>query len=259
MTLLQGDCLDRMKEIPDGSVDMVLCDLPYGSTKCAWDVIIPFDALWREYRRACKETAAIVLFGKEPFTSNLITSNVKEYRQKLTWLKTRPTNMFNAKKQFMNWTEDIVVFYRRLPTYNPIMRKDGGFTRGKVQRVRTQRDNGVFVTTGEKAGYVHKSNNGSFYPKTVLEFSNVNGHKHLHPTQKPVALLEYLIKTYTNPGETVLDNCMGSGSTGVACAQTGREFIGIELSKSYFDIAKERIEKAAAESQSEWLDRLLEA
>lgn len=241
MKLLQGDCLELMQDIPDSSIDMVLCDLPYGTTACRWDNIIPFESLWEQYNRIVKDNGAMALFGKEPFTSIMITSNIRNYRQKLTWLKTRPTNVFNAKKQFMNWTEDIVIFYRKLPTFNPIMRTDGEFIGEKTLRKNTDRRKGTLGKTGEKEGYVYKNNEGLFYPKTVLEFSNVNEHKNLHPTQKPVELLEYLIKTYTNEGDTVLDNCMGSGSTGVACVNTERDFIGIELNKKYFEIAKSRM------------------
>lgn len=244
--LLNGDCLELMQTIPDHSVDMVLCDLPYGTTKCRWDISIPFDNLWEQYHRLAKENAAVCLFGVEPFTSRMIMSNILEYRQKLTWLKTRPTNFFNAKKQFMNWTEDVVVFYKRLPTFNPQMRTDGVFSGAKVQHTNTKRENGVFQSTGEKEGYIHQSNGGMFYPKTILEYSGVNNTntQHRHPTQKPVALLEYLIRTYTNAGNVVLDNCMGSGSTGVACVNTGRSFIGIELDKGYFETAEKRIQDA---------------
>jgi site-specific DNA-methyltransferase (adenine-specific) len=185
--------------------------------------------LWEQYNRIIKDNGAIVLFGNEPFTSNLILSNINQYRQKLTWLKTRPTNVFNAKKQFMNWTEDIVIFYKRLPEFHPQMRTDGQFTGKKIQRMNTDRKQGTLGRTGEKKNYIHESNNGLFYPKTVLEYSNVNNGKNklYHPTQKPVTLLEYLIKTYTNENMIVLDNCMGSGSTGVACINTNRKFIGI--------------------------------
>jgi site-specific DNA-methyltransferase (adenine-specific) len=243
MELYLGDCIEIMPTLADNSIDCVICDLPYGTTQCKWDVLIDFDALWREYLRVTKETAAIVLFATEPFTSKLILSNINLYRQKLTWLKTRPTNVFNAKKQFMNWTEDIVIFYRKLPTFNPQMRTDGQFSGAKKQHTNTVRENGVFSRTGEKEGYVHEPNGGLFYPKTVLEYSNVNHGKNCyHPTQKPVALLEYLIKTYTNAGDVILDNCMGSGSTGIACKNTDRKFIGIESNSDYFNIAKERIE-----------------
>jgi site-specific DNA-methyltransferase (adenine-specific) len=250
--LRQGDCLELMKDIPDKSIDMILCDLPYGTTACKWDCIIPFDKLWEQYNRIIKDNGAIVLFGSEPFTSKLIISNIKRFRQKLTWLKTRPTNVFNAKKQFMNWTEDICVFYRKSPKFNPQMRTDGVFSGIKVQRMNTDRLLGTMGKTGEQKDYVHQSNGGLFYPKTVLEFSNVhNSSFHFHPTQKPVALLEYLIKTYTNENEVVLDNCMGSGSTGVACVNTNRNFIGIELDEKYFNIAKERIEKVQHEDKGE--------
>ena len=246
--LIHGDCLTEMKLIPDASVDMILCDLPYGTTACKWDVIIPFDKLWEQYERIIKDNGAIVLFSGEPFTSNLIVSNIRLFRQKLTWLKTRPTNVFNAKKQFMNWTEDICVFYKKATTFNPQMRTDGVFTGAKIQRNNHDRSNGTLGKTGEKKDYVHESNGGLFYPKSVLEFSNVhNGGTGFHPTQKPVALLEYLIKTYTNEGETVLDNTMGSGSTMVACVNTNRKGIGIEMDEKYFEIAKNRVEKALEE------------
>lgn len=243
--LWKGDCLELMKDIQDKSIDMILCDLPYGTTTCKWDIVIPFESLWQQYNRIIKDNGAILLFGTEPFTSYLIMSQLHFYRQKLTWLKTRPTNVFNAKKQFMNWTEDIIVFYKKLPTYNPIMRTDGMFTGIKVQHINTDRSKGTLGKTGEKEGYVHKGNGGLFYPKTVLEFSNVhNGRNKLfHPTQKPVDLLEYLINTYTNKGDIVLDNCMGSGSTGVACVNTNRKFIGIEKDDKYYEIAKDRIEE----------------
>ena len=236
------DCLQGMKRIPDGSVDAVICDLPFGTTACKWDNIIPFEPLWEQYHRVCKPNAAVVLFAGEPFTSFLIMSNLKEYRQKLTWAKTRPTNVMNAKKQFMNWTEDICIFYRSLPTYNPQMRTDGQFTGSKVQHCHHDRSNGTLGQTGEKAGYVHEGNGGLFYPKSVLEFSNVhNGGTAVHPTQKPVDLIAYLIRTYSNPGDTILDNTIGSGTTAVAALREKRHFIGFELNRDYYDIALRRI------------------
>jgi len=242
------DCLEGMKQIPDGSVDAIICDLPYGTTACKWDVVIPFEPLWEQYHRVCKPNAAIVLFAGEPFTSFMIMSNLDEYRQKLIWAKTRPTNVFNAKKQFMNWTEDICVFYRSLPTFNPQMRTDGQFTGAKVQHKHHDRSTGTLGQTGEKAGYIHKGNGGLFFPKSVLEFSNVHhGDECLHPTQKPVDLIAYLVRTYTNEGDTVLDNCMGSGTTAIACIKEKRHFIGFELSKDYFDKAQKRIK--ATQSQ----------
>ena len=237
------DCLEGMKQIPDGCVDAVICDLPYGTTACAWDSVIPFEPLWEQYHRVCKPNAAIVLFAGEPFTSFMIMSNLDEYRQKLTWVKTRPTNVFNAKKQFMNWTEDICVFYRSLPTFNPQMRTDGQFTGAKVQHEHHDRMQGTMGRTGLKAGYVHEGNGGLFYPKSVLEFSNVHhGDECLHPTQKPVDLIAYLVRTYTNEGDTVLDNCMGSGTTAIACIKEKRHFVGFELNKEYYEKAVKRIE-----------------
>ena len=241
-TIYNEDCLTGMQRIPDGSVDCIICDLPYGTTACKWDSVIPFEPLWEQYHRVCKPNAAIVLFAGEPFTSFLIMSNLAEYRQKLTWLKTRPTNVFNAKKQFMNWTEDICIFYRSLPTYNPQMRTDGQFTGSKVQHCHHDRSNGTLGQTGEKAGYVHEGNGGLFYPKSVLEFSNVhNGGTAVHPTQKPVDLIAYLIRTYSNPGDTILDNTIGSGTTAVAALREKRHFIGFELNRDYYDIALRRI------------------
>lgn len=235
------DCLIGMKGIPDKSIDCIICDLPYGTTSCKWDIVIPFKELWEQYDRISKDNAAIVLFAAEPFTSYLITSNIKIFRQKLTWLKTRPTNVFNAKKQFMNWTEDICVFYKLLPTFNPQMRTDGTFTGRKIQRCNHDRSNGTLGSTGEKKNYVHEGNNGLFYPKSVLEYSNVN-HEGVHPTQKPVELIRYLIRTYTNEGDLILDNCMGSGTTAVACIREKRHFIGFEIDEQYFNIACKRIE-----------------
>ena len=233
-----------MKRIPDGSVDCIICDLPYGTTACKWDVVIPFEPLWEQYHRVCKPNAAIVLFAGEPFTSFLIMSNLNEYRQKLTWLKTRPTNVFNAKKQFMNWTEDICIFYRSLPTYNPQMRTDGQFTGAKVQHCHHDRSNGTLGQTGEKAGYIHEGNGGLFYPKSVLEYSNVhNGGTAVHPTQKPVELIRYLIRTYSNPEDVILDNTIGSGTTAIAAIREHRHYIGFELNKEYYDIACRRIAK----------------
>ena len=236
------DCLIGMQRIPDVSVDAVICDLPYGTTACKWDIIIPFEPLWEQYHRVCKPNAPIVLFAGEPFTSLLIMSNLSEYRQKLTWLKTRPTNVFNAKKQFMNWTEDICVFYRSLPTFNPQMRTDGQFTGAKVQHCHHDRSTGTLGQTGEKAGYVHEGNGGLFYPKSVLEYSNVHhGNDCLHPTQKPVNLVSYLIMTYTNEGDTVLDNCSGSGTTAIACIKENRHFICFEKDETYWKKSVERV------------------
>lgn len=240
--LFHADCLELMSKASDSSVDMILCDLPYGTTACSWDIIIPFEPLWKQYKRIIKPNGAIVLTASQPFTSFLITSNLEMFRQNLVWLKTRPTNVFNAKKMFMKWTEDICIFYKSPPTFNPIMRTDGIFTGKKVQRMNTDRSQGTLGKTGEKKDYVHEGNGGLFYPKTVLEFSNVS-RPHLHPTQKPVELFEYLIKTYTNEGDTVLDNCAGSGTTAVACQNLGRKWILIEKELKYCEIIKKRLEE----------------
>lgn len=242
-SIILSDCIEAMKHIESNSIDAIICDLPYQVTSCKWDILIPFEDLWNCYDRVIKDNGAIVLFGREPFTSYLIISNVKRYRQKLTWLKTRPTNVMNAKKQFMNWTEDIVIFYKSLPTFNPQMRTDGAFTGSKIQRLNTDRSKGVFGKTGEKKDYIHESNNGLFYPKTVLEFSNVNQHKNIHPTQKPVELIEYLIKTYSNEGDLILDNTAGSMTTAIAAINTNRNFICIEKDEKFFQLGIERVEQ----------------
>ena len=231
MILLQGDCLELMKQVPDKSIDLTLCDLPYGTTKCKWDTVIPFDKLWEQYNRIIKDNGAIVLFGNEPFSSQLRLSNLKNYKYDWVWDKKRGSNFATVKIRPFNSFENIMVFYKKQPTYNPQMWKSTPYTCnqgyvGEAKQTGLYRDNVITV------------NNGDRYPLTILSFSKETG---LHPTQKPVALLEYLIKTYTNEGDVVLDNCMGSGSTGVACVNTNRNFIGIELDENYFKIAKERI------------------
>lgn len=236
MQLMKGDCLEEMKKIPDGSVDMILCDLPYGTTACKWDSIIPFDALWMQYRRIAKPDAAIVLTAAQPFTSALIASNFKQFKYTWVWDKVnRYTGALNANRMPLRRHEDVCVFYKKQPTYNKQYRE------GKPY---------VAKRSGEYTGYgAHKavdgSNDGRHNPCTILAIVADNKKENgLHPTQKPVALMEYMIRTYTNEGETVLDNCAGSGTTGVACANTGRKFIGIERDEKYFDIAKARIEQA---------------
>lgn len=227
--LMKGDCLELMNQIPDGSVDMVLCDLPYGTTQNKWDAVIPFEALWAEYRRIRKPSAAIILTAAQPFTSALIMSNVEEFKYSWTWRKSKPTGHLNAKKQPMRNTEDVTVFYRHQCLYSP-----QGVRDTDVMVSRTNRGN-----YGECSKTTRQTVTG--YPTTLLEFATENG---THPTQKPVALMEYLIRTYTHEGMIVLDNCFGSGTTGVACANTGRKFIGIEMDEKYFEIAKDRIDKA---------------
>lgn len=244
----QGDCLELMKNIPDKSVDMILCDLPYGTTQCKWDTVIPFEPLWEQYKRIIKDNGAICLFSQQPFTTDLINSNRKMFRYEIIWEKTSPTNFLNAKKQPLRNHENIVVFYRKAPTYNPIKRI---VPRNDIGRKRTNYSTKAQQYNEYRNESYKYTEDGTRYPLDVIKFSNWNGalfgkteNATKHPTQKPVDLCEYLIKTYTNDGETVLDNCMGSGSTGVACVNAGRNFIGIELDEHYFDVAKQRINQA---------------
>lgn len=233
MKLQHGDCLKLMNEIPPGSVDMILCDLPYGATRCRWDTVIPFDQLWRQYKRVIKDNGAIVLFGTEPFATMLRASNLKMYRYDIIWCKNIPTGFLNSNRMPLRKHENICVFYKQLPTYNPQK------TTGTPYKKHKNHSN-IYGKFKEQP----RINDGTRYPTSIVSFPSVNTQSYaerLHPTQKPVALLEYLIKTYTNPGDTVLDNCMGSGSTGVACVNTERGFIGIELDDKYYDIANERI------------------
>lgn len=232
-SLMHGDCLELMKGIPDGSVDMILCDLPYGTTQCKWDTVIPFEPLWQQYKRIIKDNGAIVLFGSEPFSTELRHSNLKMFRYDWIWEKEQGANFMLCKYQPYKVHEIISVFGKKSCFYNPQMTQGKPYISGKG-------------TSGDITGNVIKvqtKNEGTRYPRSILRF-NTDKNKSLHPTQKPVALLEYLIKTYTNEGDLVLDNCMGSGSTGVACMKTGRRFIGIELDEKYFEIAKQRIESA---------------
>ena len=320
--LMHGDCLERMKEIPDGSVDMILCDLPYGTTACKWDSVIPFEPLWEQYRRIAKRNAAIVLTASQPFTTALIASNMDMFRYSWVWEKDQGVNFMSAKRQPLKVHEDVLVFYTDLAEqrgaaveYAPLReyfqaeRAKSGLSSQEVQAVLgnymanhyftngvqfciPSEDNyaklqttGYFQrpydeiraeyqrlgesikpvtynpqmtegkpyisgkgTSGEVTGSVQKVqtvNEGTRYPRSVVSIKRQTG---LHPTQKPVALMEYLIKTYTNEGETVLDNCMGSGTTGVACVNTGRRFIGIERDDAYFEIAQRRIEHEAGKT-----------
>ena len=250
--LMHGDCLELMKDVPDQSVDMILCDLPYGTTACAWDAVIPFEPLWEQYRRVAKRNAAIVLTASQPFTTALISSNMREFRYSWVWVKSRVTGFANAKLQPLRCVEDVVVFYRSRPTYNP----------QGIRRIDAVKRNGASVggdslrgDTGASAGrgslrtaggeYVQEFTG---YPRQVLSIGSESGT--VHPTQKPVALMEYMIRTYTQEGETVLDNCAGSFTTGVACLNTGRNFIGIERDDHYFKIGSERMAKRAAEIEA---------
>lgn len=233
--LYSGDCLEVMQDIPDQSVDLILCDLPYGTTQNKWDTVIPFDGLWAAYNRVCR--GAIVLTAAQPFTSALIMSNVKDFKYQWVWEKTQAVGHLNAWKQPMRKHEDICVFYRKQPTYNPqITDKPKENIRPQTTRTKTTSN------YGEHGLDVFKCPPDKSMPSSVLKFANAQ--KTVHPTQKPVALMEYLIKTYTNEGGTVLDNCMGSGTTGVACGNTARNFIGIEQERKYFHMARKRIAEA---------------
>lgn len=323
ITLLFGDCLEVMKSIPGGSVDMILCDLPYGTTACKWDSVIPFEPLWKEYKRIAKDNAAIVLTASQPFTSALIMSNPEMFRYSWVWEKEQGVNFLSAKKNPMKVHEDIIVFYldeaevkgrskkfSELREYFTSERARLGLSAGEIKRLLGNNMGGHYFTSGvqwtlpteenylklqasggfsrdwremkrqfdqiaeecripyfpqmtagepyisgagssgEVTGNVMKtrtSNEGTRYPRSVQRFKRETG---LHPTQKPVALMEYMIRTYTNEGETVLDNCMGSGTTGVACINTNRRFIGIEKDEKYFEIASNRINEALSNHEA---------
>ena len=227
-----GDCLDILPTLADNSVDMVLVDLPYGTTACKWDSTIPLDKLWEQYNRICKEDGAMVFTAAQPFTTILVASNLKNFRYEWIWEKPQGVNPLQAKVMPLKSHENILVFYRKKPTYNPQMWYSTPYSGFSSD---TSKIGEVYAQAQSK----HRDNpDGSRYPKTILRFRQEKG---LHPTQKPVYLMEYLIKTYTNAGDTVLDNTMGSGTTGVACVNTSRKFIGIENNEEYFHIAKERI------------------
>lgn len=238
MKLHNGDCLTVMKDISDKSIDLILCDLPYGTTKCSWDVIIPFDKLWEQYERIIKDNGAIILFGQEPFSSLLRVSNLKMYRYDIYWEKERLTNVMQVKRRVGKTIETISVFYKNQPTYNPQMIKyDGPLRSNKVKNGKL----GKLIDDNNDKSVKEYVDTGYRYPTQIWKFKRDTLTSNLHPTQKPVALLEELIKTFSNEGDLILDNCMGSGSTGIACINTNRHFIDIELDKKYFDIAKERI------------------
>lgn len=240
--IFNEDCLEGMKRIPDGSIDMILCDLPYGTTQNKWDSIIPFDRLWEQYERIIKDNGAIVLTSAQPFTSLLIASNIKLFKYEWIWEKNTATGFMNAKKMPLKAHENIVVFYSKLPTYNP------QFTFGKPYK----KTRNAKIDTGSNYGKVGINkrtdidNDGKRYPRSVLEFNREE--LAIHPTQKPTSLFEYLIKTYTNEGDLVLDNCIGSGTTAVASINTGRNYIGFEIDSSYFKIANKRIACATSNS-----------
>ena len=233
-SLINDDCLNAMKFIPDSSISMILADPPYGTTACKWDSVIPLEPMWEQLKRVIKPNGAIVLFGSEPFSSALRMSNIKNYKYDWKWDKIRGSNFATVKKRPFNSFEDVAVFYKKQPTYNPQM------WMGKPYEQK-QGYVGEAKQTGLKRKEVISKSNGERYPLSIIRNSKENG---LHPTQKPVALMEYLIKTYTNENETVLDFTMGSGTTGVAAKNLGRKFIGIEMDEGYFKIAEDRIDAA---------------
>jgi len=242
------DCLEGMKRIPDKSVDMILCDLPYGITACKWDIVIPFEPLWEQYERIIKLNGAIVLTASQPFSSALVMSNPKLFKYEWIWRKNTGTGFATAKYQPLRYHESVLVFSKSKTNYNPIPTER--FSEASKKMCKNPVRGGGKKTSSHismeivKVQYDSETKN----PESVLEFKsvpNAGGHK-LHPTQKPVELFEYLIKTYTNEGDLVLDNCMGSGTTAIACINTNRNYIGFELDKHYCDIANERIRKALA-------------
>lgn len=237
--LYLGDCLELLPKIESESINLILCDLPYGSTKCRWDVVLPFEPLWEQYKRIIKTGGVILLFGTEPFASHLRTSNLKWYRYDWIWEKSRPSNPTQAKNQPMRYTENICVFYKERskpkPLYKPIM--------WKGEKNKSNKGSSHSRTLNIKR-YGDGNTSDMHYPKNIIKISSLDPRKIIHPTQKPQPLLEYLIETHTNEEHLILDNCMGSGSTGVACIKLNRKFIGMEKEENYFKIAKDRITQA---------------
>lgn len=237
ISLLHGDCLELMRTLPDGCVDLVLADPPYGTTGCEWDQPINLTAMWSELNRITKANSAVVLTASQPFTSQLVCSNLRDFRYDLVWEKGNATGFFNAKKMPLRAHESVLVFYRKLPTYNPQM------THGHKRKTASKK-----VVVSECYGKdvsIPSYDSTSRYPRSVQFFSSDKQRGNFHPTQKPVELMKYLIETYSNPGDTVLDFSMGSGTTGVACAMTGRRFVGIELQHQYFVTAQKRINEVS--------------
>ena len=245
------DCLEGMKMIPDGSVDAVICDLPYGTTDCAWDSVIPFDKLWEQYKRICKPNAAIVLFGSQPFTSLLITSNLKWFREELIWVKNKSASGFSASNRHLKTHENVIVFSQYSNyTYNPIVWNvsEDFIIKRKTMEISDEKNNIAGFT---KSGRKRKKDNGTRQPISILPFrvpyspksrsKTKSGDYRMHPTQKPFNLLLYLALTYTNEGDTVLDNCMGSGTTAIACIKEKRHFIGFELNKEYYEKEQQQL------------------
>ena len=255
MQLIHGDCLEKMKDIPDKSIDMILCDLPYGNfTACKWDVIIPFEPLWEQYKRVIKDRGAIVLFASQPFTTSLISSNLEMFKYCWYWKKSKPNGWQHSKNKPMTVIEELCVFSKssighvrqlgdKRMQYNP-----QGVTSVGSKKIKAGAHGAMMGARPNQIGKEYEAFTG--FPHNMLDYANVTGKQAIHPTQKPVLLLEYLIKTYTLEGETVLDNTMGSGSTGIACINTKRNFIGIEKDGKYFEIAKKRIADAIKDSET---------
>ena len=240
-TIIKGDCLEVMKDIPDGSIDMVLCDLPYGTTNCKWDSILPLDKLWEHYNRVTKKNGAIVLTAAQPFTSVLISSNLKNFKYTWVWEKSKATGYLNAKRMPMRAHEDVCVFYRKPPLYNPQMWQSTPYNKGKAHRPTD--------VYGSQVATLVKNDTGLRYPRSVQYFKTAESEgKVHHPTQKPLALFEYLMKTYTNEGDVVLDNCLGAGTTAIAAIRNNRKYIGIELDEKYYNISCERVKEALEKS-----------
>ena len=237
------DCLVGMDKIDDKSIDMILCDLPYGTTSANWDTIIPFEPLWIQYKRIIKDNGIIVLTSVQPFTSLLVVSNLKMFKYQWYWLKSRATGYLNAKKQPMRNVEDVCIFYSNQPTYNPILTKKDtkNIRKNGLKNPKNKKDT---IYGSQKICQINEFREipiDMSYPNSTICIDCENNSKTIHPTQKPVALFEYLIKTYTNENDLVLDNCIGSGTTAIACLNLKRNFIGFELDKNYFGVANERI------------------
>ena len=240
--LIKGDCLEVMKSIPDRSIDAIICDLPYGTTACKWDEVLPFKKLWEQYERIIKPNGAIILFGSQPFTSALIMSNPKMFKYEWIWEKSKASNFLQASYMPLKAHENIVVFGKGKTKYNAQKTQGKAFNKGKDKRIGKATE--VYHSIPNINGFEIVNETGLRNPRTVQYFTTAESEGKYHPTQKPLELLEYLVKTYTNEGDTVLDNTMGSGTTGVACVNTNRKFIGIEMDDNYFEIAKKRIWKS---------------
>jgi len=247
--VIQGDCLEVMKGIPNESVDMILADLPYGTTACKWDTIIPFEPLWEQYKRIIKNNGAIVLTASQPFTSALVMSNTKMFKYPIYWIKDKPSNFLMGKKQPLRYVEEILIFSRGVPSYNPQMqlREEKDKRKNKLTSSLLKNENiGINEKTDKYQDRLKSGLNDYIYPRNYQKFNNrTTG---LHPTQKPVNLFEYLIKTYSNEGDTILDNVAGSGTTGIACKNTNRNYILIEKDLEYIDIINKRLKETSSKN-----------